>query len=189
MKITFLMVSVLVRLSRYPSFSGLLLSFLLLFGEWVTLCFVGSSLEFLYLSLFVAGLHFPSAFVFVSLTPSAALSSCGFSQLTSYTVPIFSCSIHVGLQLCSTIPLICCTFFPYCWRRVSGKFSRLLPQLFSFDSSVPLRPLRLASSSIPSGLLCPWDSVAFPLPYRLLYIEPVVMGLVHSLPYRTLFLW
>ena len=48
---------------------GILLSFLLLFAEWVTLLFIGSSLEFLYLSLFVDGLQFPSALVFVSLTP------------------------------------------------------------------------------------------------------------------------
>ena len=136
---------------------GILLSFLLLFVEWVTLCFVRSSLEFLYPSLFVAGLHFPSAFVFLFLLfLSAALSSWEFSQHASYTVAVFSCSIHVRLQLCYTFPLICCTFFPYCWRRDSGKFPRLLPQVFSFDSSVPLRPLRLASSSIPSGPLCQW---------------------------------
>ena len=73
--------------------------------------------------------------------------------------------------------------------RDSGKFSRLLPQVSSFGSSAPLRPLRLASSSIPYGPLCPWDTVACPLPYRLLCIDPVVMVLVHSLPYRTLFLW
>ena len=40
-------------------------------------------------------------------------------------------------------------------RRASGKFPRLLFPFFSIDSSVPHGLLRLASSSIPSGPLCP----------------------------------
>ena len=123
---------------------SILLSFLLLFVEWVTLLYVVSSLEFLYLSLFVGCLLFPVCICFSF--------SWRFSQLT-YVVAIFSCYIHVRLQLCYTFTLFCCTFFPYRCSRETSKFPRLLPQFFSFDSSVHLRPLHLASSSIPSGPL------------------------------------
>ena len=100
---------------------------------------------------------FPSAFVFLYLTPfCCSLLLRGFSQITSYAVAVFSCYIHVRLQLCSSFTFFCCTFFPYSWRRETGKFPRLLPQFFSIDSSVPLRPWRLASSCVPSGPLWPW---------------------------------
>ena len=136
---------------------GILLSFILLFVEWITLLLLVSSLAFLCLSLFVEGLHFPVCiWVFFSYSLLLLLSSWGFSQFTFSAVTFFSCSIPVRLQLCYTVTLICCPFFPYRWRRGSGTFPRLLPQFFSFDSSVPLRPLRLASSSIPSGPLWPW---------------------------------
>ena len=80
---------------------GFLLSFLLLFVEWVTLLYIVSSLEFLCLSLFVEGLHFPSAFVFLLLLPSAAPSTWGFSSahfLCSYHFLLFySCAVAVVL--------------------------------------------------------------------------------------------
>ena len=65
--------------------------------------------------------------------------------------------------------------------RDSGKFSRLPPQVFSFSSSLPLRPLRLASSSIPASPLCPGDTIACPLPYRLRNELVVMVWSTHSL--------
>ena len=85
----------------------------------------------------------------------------------SSAATLFSCSIPVRLQLCYTFTLICYTLSPY-RRRETSKFPRLPPHFFSFDSSVPRRLLRLAHPSIPAGSLCPWDSVARPLPYRVL---------------------
>ena len=90
---------------------GSLLYFLLLFVEWVTLCSAGSSLEFLYLSLFVAGLHFPSAFVFVSLTPfCCSLLLGGFLSTLLKQLP-FSLVLFTCGCSCYTFPLICCTSF------------------------------------------------------------------------------
>ena len=132
-----------------------------------SLCLGGSSLRFLF--PLVAGWHsrlhlFCLSSSFLRLSPLRGFPSSFLLQL------LFSLVLF---------PSSCC----------SGKFSRLLPQVSSFGSSAPLRPLRLASSSIPYGPLCPGDTVACPLPYRLLCIDPVVMVLVHSLPYRMLFLW
>ena len=142
---------------------------------------------FLYLSSLPVGVPVCTCFVslprfccslLLGVFPAPFFSSCHFLMLSSNTVAV---SLYISFNL------LC--FLSFCWGRDSGKFSRLLPQVFSFGSSVPLRPLRLALSSIPYGPLCPWVTVAYPLPYRLLCIEPVVMVLVRSLPYRTLFLW
>ena len=163
-----------------------LLSLLLLLLSGFPLCFVGSSLGFLSLSSLPVGVS--RLRLFVSLTPFCCSPYCGgfpHTLILGYRFLLFySCAVAVALS--NSFNLFS---FHYYWRRHSGKFSRLLPQVFSFASSVPLRLLHLASSSIPYGPKCPWDSVACPLPYRLLYIEPVLIVLVHSLPYRMLILW
>ena len=100
------------------------------------------------------------------------------SPLRVFPAPFFSrcyfyCSLSILLLFTFLFYLIYCVLF-HLLGRDSGKFSRLLLQVFSFDSSSPLRPLRMASLSIPAGPLCPGDTIACPLPYRLLH-EPVVM--------------
>ena len=83
---------------------GSLLSFLLLFVEWVSpllrRVFLGVSLL-----LFVACWRLPSALVLFLFLLSAAFSSWGFSQHAFYTVSNFSCSVQVRLQLCSPFHL------------------------------------------------------------------------------------
>ena len=114
-------------------------------------------------------LAFPSTLIlFLFLFLRLSLSSLGFP---SSSFPIVISSV--------LFPSCCCS--PFCFYliyyvlipllgRDSGKFSRLPPQVFSFSSSSPLRPLRLASSSIPAGPLCPGHTIACPLLYRLLYL-------------------
>ena len=81
-------------------------------------------------------------------------------------IPSQGCSHYLFLILCiynsftrrSLFRLVCCPclyFLIYSWKRAPGKFPSP-PSCFSFCSSRRLRPLRLASSTIPSGSLCPW---------------------------------
>ena len=117
---------------------------------------------------------FPGSAYFVSVPISEALSLLlGFSQLILFPLLFLVFSSHPVAVHLSAFILIKCVFIPLLGRD-SGKFSRLPPQVFSFSSSSPLRPWRLASSSIPAGPLCLGDTIAFPLPYRLRN-EPVVM--------------
>ena len=118
-------------------------------------------------------MYFSSA-SFVSVLLSEALSFIlGFSQLLLFPLFFIVFSSHPVVVHLSAFKLIISVFFLLLGRE-TGKFSRLPPQVFSFSSSSPLRPLRLASSSIPAGPLCPGDTIACPLPYRLRN-EPVVM--------------
>ena len=141
------------------------------------------------LPLFVAGWRFPSAFVFVSLTPFCCSLLFGvFPAFLLYGYHfLLLCSRAVAVVFC--ISLNCCPFLPF----VGGEslVSSLASSLRSSASLLQCLVGRCAwhHPSIPVGPMCPWDSVACPLPYRLLYIEHVVMVLVHSLPYRTLILW
>ena len=112
--------------------------------------------------------------LFISVPLSEALSLIlGFSQLILFPLFFLVFSSHPVTVHLSAFNLIDYVFFMLLGRD-SGKFSHLPLQVFSFSSSSPLRPLRLASSSIPAGLLCPGDTIACPLPYRLRN-EPVVM--------------
>ena len=133
----------------------ILLSFLLLFVEGVPIFCVVSFLGFPYISsleVFICS----SVVFFLLLLPSAALSSYGVFSAPPFCGCRFLLLYSRAVAVVFSISLFCCTFFPYSWRQGSGKFPHLLPQFISIDSSVPLRPLCLASSSIPSGLLCPW---------------------------------
>ena len=138
---------------------------------------------------FFAGWHSRLRLWCLYFLVSAALSPSGFSLLLSSPVGGFSLVLF-PYSSCSPINFLLFTVLSFLLLgRETGKFSRLLPQVSSFGSSASLRPLRLASSSIPYGPPCPGDTFACLLPYRLLCIDPVVMVLVRSLPYRTLFVW
>ena len=180
------MVSLLVHFSCCPFSSvpiSLLPSLRCVGSPLLRRVFLGVSLP-----LLVVGWHsrlrlFCLSSSFLWLSPLQGFPSSFLLQL-SFSLVLFPYSC------CSPVNFIYFTVLSFILLgRDSGKFSRLLPQVSSFGSSAPLRPLRLASSSIPYGPLCPWDTIAYPLPYRLLCIDPVVMVLVRLLPYRTLLLW
>ena len=178
------MVSLLVRFSWCP-FSSLPISLLpslrCVGSPLLRQVFLGVSLR-----LLVAG-WLPVCACFVSLPCFCGSLLFGVFPAPFFSVVVFSCSISIQLLLAYKFPLIYCAFFHFVGARL-WEVPSPPPSGLQLRSSAPLRPLRLASSSIPYGPLCPWDAVSCPLPYRLLCIEPVVMVLVHSLPYRTLFL-
>ena len=150
-----------------------LLRFLLPFlGVSVTVCFGGFFLAVSFLILVAGWLSRLRLFVSVPLSEALSLI-LGFSQLILFPLFFLVISSHPVTVHLSAFNLIDYVFFMLLGRD-SGKFSRLPPQVFSFSSSSPPRPLRLASSSIPAGPLCPGDTIACPLPY-MLRNEPVVM--------------
>ena len=138
----------------------------------ITVCFGGFPCSF-FTSLSCRLAFLTPLILFLFLFLRLSLSSWGFSQLILFPLFFLVFSFHPVAVHLSAFNLIDYVFF-LLLRRDSGKFSRLPPQVFSFSSSSPLRPLRLASSSIPTGPLCPGDTIACPLPYRLRN-EPVVM--------------
>ena len=174
----------------------ILLSFLLL-SEWVTLLFIVSFLEFFYLSLFVEDLHFPVCICFcfsyclLLLSPLGDFLSSLLMQLP-FSLVLFtcgcSCVIHLlyfvvlsflivggetlvsslASSLRSSASILQCLLGRCAWRRPLSPLVRCVHGDNS-TSSPTLGPLRLAHPSIPAGPMCPWDSVACPLPYRLLY--------------------
>ena len=150
-----------------------LLRFLLPYlGVSVSVCFGGFPCSF-FTSL-SCRLAFPAPLIlFLFLFLRLSLSHLGVFQLILFPLFFLVFSSHPVAVHLSAFILIDYVFFLLLGRD-SGKFSRLPPQVFSFSSSSPLRPLRLASSSVPAGPLCPGDTIAYLLPYRLRY-EPVVM--------------
>ena len=110
---------------------------------------------------------------------------------------IFCSLLFLRVQLCCLINVLLWLYLlSFSWRQASGKFPsppailqlqfssaaigrcswrlHLSPLVHcvhgdSTNSSQPCRMLRLAPPSIPSGPLCPWNSIACPLPYRLLW--------------------
>ena len=82
------------------------------------------------------------------LVPLSGLSSLSFLHSLHFAFLHNELAVHV-------IYCPCLYFLISSWRRAPGKFPSP-PSCFNFYSSRRLRPLRLASSAIPSGPLCPW---------------------------------